>query len=690
MAGKYEDLGISQTKDGEYSDVIISGLDLSTEYELQVAWVYSDKTLGTSEYSDPYTFVTTGESPLNKPRFLRSDLTTQLNALIVNWSGLDYLGASYPSNFARVDIYVKGGTFGSEYVIAGSFEKAGKKTLIAQSGTYFVKLRAVSNRGTTSDFSDEWSSNTSDPAEIVEPPTLPIGLTVSSTAFGISVNWGGAYQADDPFSGFKTIEVYATTNAALGASTTTAFASSALVANLTVTQSLNRQNVGIDNLKQALGLATSELVYAANIYFYYIAYNKNNEPYKVGGVSTYTRISATPISPSKANFIDLANGVISIENLVAGNGKFTSWLRAGSDTGGSRIELNGGSSFADGATGRSVLDGFTVYSPGNTPIFRASTTGGTVTFGGYAPSDIADIQSKVTTKTQVFRQATVPTSVAVGDLWINTADSTIGRNTIYISTAVGASSITATGWVVAKDLDISKALLQSGGFDSNGNIIRAIAIPMKNGVAEGAIYSVKSSYDSTLPGWFLGWSGTSANSVPVIAIGNENYSLKWTGTQLQIKGDITASNITGSTITGTTITTTDTGFNRIRLNSSNSSLEFLNYLDAVTGAIYNFNSGEVIIQSGNKTALGYPSSSGYISVSSTSVTIGRTNAQGVNIGGLTVNSTNADFSGVAVKNSSNTSIGTGNYYMRNIGMGADAKTSSQTDGYLGDIWIQYS
>ena len=553
MAGKYEDLGITQSKDGDYFDVVIPNLDLSTEYELQVAWVYSDKTLGISEYSDPYTFVTTGEQPLNKPRFLRSDLTSQLNSLIINWSGLDYLGAAYPKTFDRVDIYIKGGDFGSDYVVAGSFKKAGKQTVIAQAGTYFVKLRAVSSRGTLSEFSDEWSSNTSDPAEVVEPPTLPIGLSVSSTAFGISVNWGGAYQSDDPFSGFKTIQVYATTNATLGASTTTAFASSALVANLTVTQSLNRQNVGIDNLKQALGLATSELVYAASVYFYYIAYNKNNEPYKVAGVPTYTRISATPLSPTRANYVDLEAGTISIERLVAGNGRFTSWLRAGSDTGGSRIELNGGSTFPDGTTGRSIYDGLTIYSSGNSPIFRASTTDGTVLFGGLSPSDITDIQSKVVNKTQVFRQYTPPTSVAVGDLWINNdPDSTAGRNTIYIATTVGANSITATGWVVAKDLDISKALLQSGGFDSNGNINRAISIPVPNGTSAGSIYSVKSSYGATnLPGWFIGWSGTSANSVPVIDIGNDNYYVRWNGTALEIKGEITAtSGYIGSSTSG--------------------------------------------------------------------------------------------------------------------------------------------
>jgi hypothetical protein len=581
MAGKYEDLGITQDKDGDYFDVIIPNLDLGTEYDVQVAWVYSDKTLGTSPYSDPYTFVTTSEQPLNKPRFLQSDLTTSLNALIVNWSGLDYLGSAYPKNFDRVDIYVKGGDFGNTYVIAGSFKEAGKQTIIAQEGTYYVKLRAVSNRGTVSDFSDEWSANTANPAEVIEPPTLPIGLTVSTTAFGISVNWNGAYQADDPFSGFKTIEVYATTNSGLGASTTTAFTSTSLVANLTVTQSLNRQNVGIDNLKQALGLSTSEQVYAANVYFYYIAYNKNNEPYKVNNAATYTRISATPLSPTKANLIDLENGIISIENLVAGNGKFTSWLRAGSDTGGSRIELNGGSTFADGTTGRSILDGFTVYGPGNNPIFRASTTSGTITFGGYTPSEIDSIKATSDSKTKLFRQATVPTSVTIGDLWINTADTTIGRNTIYIATKVGANSITVDpvqGWVVAKDLDITKALAKADAFNEEGNINRAIQIPSPNSGIVGSIYSGKPSYASQTAGWFLGYDGTDVNSSPVIHIGNSNNHFKWTGSAIDIKGSFTT-NGTVSTIGGTANVTTTLSAGKLSL-SSDQTTGFMDWADA--------------------------------------------------------------------------------------------------------------
>jgi hypothetical protein len=601
MAGKYDDLGIIQTKDGDYYDVIIPNLDLSTEYELQVAWVYADKTLGISEYSDPYTFVTTGEQPLNKPRFLQSDLTTSLNALIVNWSGLDYLGSAYPKSFDRVDIYVKGGDFGNTYVVAGSFKEAGKQTIIAQSGTYYVKLRAVSKRGVPSDFSDEWSANTENPAEVIEPPTLPIGLTVSSTAFGISVNWNGAYQANDPFSGFKTIEVYATTNATLGASTTTAFASTALVANLTVTQSLNRQNVGIDNLKQALGLATSAAVYAANVYFYYIAYNKNNEPYKVGGVATYTRISATPLSPTKANLIDLENGIISIENLVAGNGKFTSWLRAGSDTGGSRIELNGGSSFADGATGRSVFDGLTVYGSGNNPIFRASTTSGTVTFGGYTPSDIDTIKATSDSKTKVFRQTTVPTSTSIGDIWIYSDLTTpAGRNTIYIATKVGANAITVDpvqGWVVAKDLDISLALAKADGFNSDGNINRAIQIPSPNSGIVGSIYSAKSSYTDTTPGWFLGYDGIYANSSPVIHIGNSNNWFKWTGSAIDVKGSFTTTGTQSGSLGGTTNLTTTLSAGKLSL-SSDQTTGFMDWGNAAVLGVSSTDSKAVLSPAG--------------------------------------------------------------------------------------------
>ena len=60
MSEQYPDLGITQKQDGDYWDVVIPDLDCNTDYALQAAWVFSDKALGTSEFSDRFNFRTPG------------------------------------------------------------------------------------------------------------------------------------------------------------------------------------------------------------------------------------------------------------------------------------------------------------------------------------------------------------------------------------------------------------------------------------------------------------------------------------------------------------------------------------------------------------------------------------------------------------------------------------------------------
>ena len=60
MSEQYPDLGITQKQDGDYWDVVIPNLDCNTDYALQAAWVYSDKSFGTSEFSDRFNFRTPG------------------------------------------------------------------------------------------------------------------------------------------------------------------------------------------------------------------------------------------------------------------------------------------------------------------------------------------------------------------------------------------------------------------------------------------------------------------------------------------------------------------------------------------------------------------------------------------------------------------------------------------------------
>ena len=60
MSEQYADLGITQKQDGDYWDVVIPDLDCNTDYALQVAWIFSDKSSGTSEFSDRFNFRTPG------------------------------------------------------------------------------------------------------------------------------------------------------------------------------------------------------------------------------------------------------------------------------------------------------------------------------------------------------------------------------------------------------------------------------------------------------------------------------------------------------------------------------------------------------------------------------------------------------------------------------------------------------
>ena len=94
MSERYEDLGITQSQDGDYWDVVIPDLDCSTDYALQVAWIFSDKSLGTSEFSDRFNFTTPGPSrvcPAN---------------VAATWDAKAGLNVTWQKNDTRVKNYV--------------------------------------------------------------------------------------------------------------------------------------------------------------------------------------------------------------------------------------------------------------------------------------------------------------------------------------------------------------------------------------------------------------------------------------------------------------------------------------------------------------------------------------------------------------------------------------------------------
>lgn len=318
-------------KDKDYTLVTITDLNPGETYGVQFAWVYPDKRPITEDnWSITKEITASTEAQPNPPQFLETDLTAENGRLYVRWNGVDSSGNPY-KGIDRVEVFISDSadTFGDGTTPSMSFKVRGTQSIAAKAGTYYVVLKAVTLLGTYSEPSTERNATVTEAGATIELPTLPIGLTAESIAFGLKVTWGGAYAGDNSFDGFKSINVYAV-NSNLGSTTTTGISSSNQVATLSVNDVHNSSNIPLGTY----------VGYSQDTYLYYVAVNENNIAYSVGGATVYTRINSSALRPDKANYIDLENGVISIENLVAGNGQFQSWLRAGAYNG-ARVEISG-------------------------------------------------------------------------------------------------------------------------------------------------------------------------------------------------------------------------------------------------------------------------------------------------------------------------------------------------------------
>lgn len=371
----YEDLlkdSSESFEDGNYFLVTILDLELGQTYPLQFRWKYQDGTFG-KDWSAVYQLTTPIKTNPNDPQLQITDVVGGGGFIKVTWGGNDASGNPL-TNIDRIDVHISGTSFGDGTKPAGSFKSAGTQTFSAEPGIYIVQLKAVTVNGATSFFSTARTITVTSVGEVVQTPTLPSGLSVATAPFAVTVNWAGTYSTST-FTGFKSIDIYAV-GSNLGASVTSGITSTNLVGSLTVNNTPNKINISLDNLRQALGLSANSDVYSATIFYYFNATNKDDTKF---GSPTYTRINSSSVVPTKANFVDLANGVISIENLVAGNGNFSSWLRTGT-AGGARIELSAVNNFTNG--GYTVQKGLTAYSSGNSEVFKLDLATGALTING--------------------------------------------------------------------------------------------------------------------------------------------------------------------------------------------------------------------------------------------------------------------------------------------------------------------
>lgn len=376
----YQDLlkDTSESKeDGNYFLVTVTDLEPNKTYPIQFRWTFKDKRAN-DNWSAVKLITTPGESEPNTPKFTSSNVNVDSpEKIIITWDGTsDDAGNPTITNYDRVDVYISGIPFDGTKA-AYSFKAPGTATIAAPAGTYQIALYAVSKTGKLSPVSSAVTKTVTAAGVPIQTPTLPSGISVATAPFAVTVNWNGTYSSNT-FTGFKSIDIYAVSSD-LGSSVTSGITSTNLVGSLTVNNSTNRINIGLDNLRQALGLTSNSDVYNATIFYYYNAVNTLGAQYGSPGSAIYTRINSSSVVPTKANFVDLASGVISIENLVAGNGSFSSWLRAGS-AGGARIELSAISDFTNG--GNTVQKGLVAYSSGNTELFNLDLDNGSLTING--------------------------------------------------------------------------------------------------------------------------------------------------------------------------------------------------------------------------------------------------------------------------------------------------------------------
>ena len=564
-----KDLRITAQPDAVDKDkfkVVATGLKIDETYVFQFQYVFEDDSL--SEWSPGYTLNTQTETVPGAPS--ASVPSTSVGNIPVTLS-------TFPVNAKRVDIYVIGGIYGTGKVV-DHFLAAGTKTIsISDAGVYQVSLITVTPSGINGDPTNTFTITVTGQQQVVEAPTLPTGLTVSSAPFAVAVNWGGQYSGSN-FEGFKSIDIHVRSSD-VGATSVSGFSTTTQVATLTVNSTTNRQNIGLDNIRQALALASNDLAYTTPLFFYYIARNENDEFYKVGGVATYTRINSSTVNPTKANFVDLENGVISIENLVAGNGQFSSWLRTGS-AGGTRIELSGTNDFTD--NGYTVQKGLVAYSSGNTEIFNLDIDAGKLTIKG--DGEFTGNLS-IGSGNNIFKAEPNAGSTIKG-IWLGHADFASAPFSVANTGVLTAQSGTIGGWAINSTQLRSNSSNQISLNPSTPKIalIQGATLNGTTGLYEGGTEKITIDPVEGIVGPNITYNGSQVPSFKLTPSGNLTLygSITITGGQAQtdINNAISTANAASSTATSANSTATSA------LNAANSKIKSYYQNDAPTGGTY--------------------------------------------------------------------------------------------------------
>lgn len=234
---------------------------------------------------------------------------------------------------------------------------------------------------------------------------------------------------------------------------------------------------------------------------------------------------------------------------------------------GTRVELNSSGIFGYKGTATN-------------PIFYIRTSDGKASFEGETNPTGGTVKGKLTIEgtTYAFGKDVMSTPARDGlflndnNYWVlsqtgNTATFKVGGDSKYLEWTGGQLNIRTDTLLIGDQTAATQAYADSaaGSAFSSINVLQKLndSITGVSITSLGYIFSAgKTTYQSDTNGWFIGYNEPPfANPrTPVMYIGNSTNHVKWTGSALEIKG-----NITGSTFTGGTFRTGSTTDNRVEM-----------------------------------------------------------------------------------------------------------------------------
>ena len=633
-----------------YFNFKAANLKINETYAIKFQWAYSDGTL--SDWSPGYFVTTSNETSPGVPTgtIVPSTFAGSIPVEL----------PSFPAGARKVDVIVANGIFGTGK-IAYTFFAAGKATIAASAGTYVVELRSTNISGGTSTVGTTHTILVTDPAAnlVADPSVTPSTPTVSSVLGAIQLSWNGktASGSDQP-NGFVAAKVYVGTTSNF-TPVDTGISGANQVDVLNFGNGQNTLNIAVGTLVNGVALTYN------TDYFVKIKTTNGNTAEDSAAVLA----TGSPAQIGKAGSGD----IISITADQITTGTISSQVVTVGSSSGKHVKLSG--------TG----DPLTVYGTGGVsdPLLSFNTNG--------SGQSVLSIKGSGTFTGSLTGASGTFGPVSIGSTGISSTNFSIANDgTATFNGTITANTGSIGGWKISENAFKSTEV----AFPT----IELDPVSPKFEIRQSAHPTDESNIKVIKIDPVLGIrAGITSNFKFVVDMDGNLSATDGTFTSGTFNGNITSSaTISGGTITGATISTSENFNASLRMNSINNQLEWVTNGNVI-GRAFVFAGNQTILASGaGGDYFAYPTLAGMINLSNESVSMQVTNAAGTNIGGLTVDNTNATFTGVNVMTLKGSSLSTAGVagsaigYMRNIGMGTCTKSATDTDGVRGDIWIQYS